>query len=285
MRAIELNNVAVPMNKLAFAIGRLAAADLNALDMLRKTAQVPRVEMAAMPLPALISDRERRLAEYGGTKYVERYRKLVNAAAASKNDAITRAVATTFYKLLAVKDEYEVARLHADPAFRAALEAQFEGTAGQDFTVKFNLAPPALSKAEHGGVPRKKVFGQWLWPVLGTMAKFRGLRGGLFDPFGKTLERRMERQLAGDYETTMTRALGSLTADNAKNVEALAALYERVRGYGHVKLANLSMVKRRERDLAAALRIEAATGAAVRASLDEMKGAASLKGIPVVVAK
>jgi indolepyruvate ferredoxin oxidoreductase len=142
-----------------------------------------------------------------------------------------------------------------------------------------------LSKAEHGGVPRKKVFGQWLWPVLGTMSKFRGLRGGLFDPFGKTLERRMERQLAGDYETTMTRALGALTADNAKDVEALAALYERVRGYGHVKLANLAMVKRRERDLAAALRIEAATGAAVRASLDEMKGAASLKGIPVVVAK
>ncbi len=203
----------------------------------------------------------------------------------SKDDAITRAVATTFYKLLAVKDEYEVARLHADPAFRAALEAQFEGAAGKDFTVKFNLAPPVLSKPKNGGQPRKMTFGQWLWPVLGTMAKFRGLRGGVLDPFGKTLERRMERQLADDYEVTMSRAFGVLNADNAKDVEALAVLFERVRGYGHVKLANLSMVKRRERDLAAKLRIEAATGAAVRASLDEMKGAASLKGIPVVVAK
>jgi indolepyruvate ferredoxin oxidoreductase len=128
-------------------------------------------------------------------------------------------------------------------------------------------------------------FGQWLWPVLGTMAKFRSLRGGMLDPFGKTLERRMERQLADDYEATISRALGAFTADNARDVEALAALFERVRGYGHVKLANLSMVKRRERDLAAKLGIEAATGAAVRASLDEMKGAASLKGIPVVVAK
>ncbi|TCK42267.1 indolepyruvate ferredoxin oxidoreductase [Paraburkholderia sp. BL8N3] len=285
MRAIELNNVAVPMNKLAFAIGRLAAADIDALDALRKSAQTPRVEMNALPLPALISDRERRLAEYGGAKYVERYRRLVNAAAATRDDAITRAVAGTFYKLLAVKDEYEVARLHADPAFRAALEAQFEGTAGQDFTVKFNLAPPVLSKAKHGGQPRKMTFGQWLWPVLGTMAKFRSLRGGVLDPFGKTLERRMERQLADDYEATISRALGAFTADNARDVEALAALFERVRGYGHVKLANLSMVKRRERDLAAKLGIEAATGAAVRASLDEMKGAASLKGIPVVVAK
>lgn len=285
MRAIELNNVAVPMNKLAFAIGRLAAADLDALDTLQKTAQTTRVEMNAMPLAALIADRERRLAEYGGVAYVERYRKLVNAAAAAKDDAITRAVATTFYKLLAVKDEYEVARLHADPAFRAALEAQFEGAAGKDFTVKFNLAPPVLSKAKNGGQPRKMTFGQWLWPVLGTMAKFRGLRGGVLDPFGKTLERRMERQLADDYEVTMSRAFGVFSADNAKDVEALAVLFERVRGYGHVKLANLSMVKRRERDLAAKLRIEAATGAAVRASLDEMKGAASLKGIPVVVAK
>ena len=94
-------------------------------------------------------------------------------------------------------------------------------------------------------------FGQWLWPVLGTMAKFRGLRGGVLDPFGKTLERRMERQLADDYETTMSRALGALDADNAKDVRRLADLFERVRGYGHVKLANLARVKRRERDLAA----------------------------------
>ena len=120
---------------------------------------------------------------------------------------LIRAIAISFYKLLAVKDEYEVARLHTDPAFRAALGAQFEGTAGQSYTVKFNLAPPALTQSEHGGAPRKKVFGQWMWPVLGGLAKFRALRGTAFDVFGRTLERRMERQLADDFEITMTRAL------------------------------------------------------------------------------
>jgi indolepyruvate ferredoxin oxidoreductase len=201
---------------------------------------------------------------------------------ASANEDVQRAVAITFYKLLAVKDEYEVARLHADPAFRAALAAQFEGTAGDDYTVKFNLAPPVLSR---GGVPKKKTFGQWMWPVFGGLSKMRALRGTALDPFGKTLERRMERQLANDYEVTMQRALATSDAHDAKDVQALAALFERVRGYGHVKLANLAMVKRSERDIVARLGIEAATGDAVRASIDSMKGAASLKGIPVVVAK
>ncbi|MGV7243783.1 indolepyruvate ferredoxin oxidoreductase family protein [Caballeronia sp. M23-90] len=285
MRAIELNNVAVPMNKLAFAIGRLAAADIGALEALRKTSAAPRIEMNAMPLETLIADREARLLAYGGSQYVTRYRSLVSVAASSGNDAVTRAVATTFYRLLAVKDEYEVARLHTDPAFRAALEAQFEGTAGQDFAVKFNMAPPVLSKAKNGGAPRKMTFGQWLWPVLGVMSKVRGLRGTVIDPFGRSLERKMERQLPGDYEITVQRALRAMTPDNTKDVETLALLHERIRGYGHVKLANLSMVKRRERDLGAKLGIAVETGRYVQASLDELKGAGALRGIPVVVAK
>jgi indolepyruvate ferredoxin oxidoreductase len=285
MRATELNNVAVPMNKLAFAIGRLAAADPDALEALRKAAVTQRVEMAAMPLDGLIADREARLLAYGGSSYVTRYRALVSAAAAHHNDAVTRAVASTFYRLLAVKDEYEVARLHTDPAFRAALEAQFEGTAGQDFAVKFNMAPPVLSKAKNGGQPRKMTFGQWLWPVLGMMSKVRGLRGTLIDPFGKSLERKMERELSSDYEITIRRAFDVLAPDNAKDVETLALLHERIRGYGHVKLANLSMVKRRERELGVKLGIEAETGRYVKASLDEVKGAGALRGIPVVVAK
>ena len=281
MRALELNNVAVPANKLAFAIGRLAAADMSALDALTASKPAKRTAMAQMPLAELIRDREQRLLAYGGAKYVARYRALV--AKASQNEEIARAVAITFYKLLAVKDEYEVARLHTDPALRAALAAQFEGTAGEDYAVKFNLAPPALSR----GTPAKKTFGQWLWPVLGGLSKVRALRGTALDPFGKTLERRMERQLASDYELTMQRALGRLDArdaTSAKDVQALAALFERVRGYGHVKLANLAMVKRSERDIVARLGIEAATGDAVRRSIDAMKGASSLKGIPVVVA-
>jgi indolepyruvate ferredoxin oxidoreductase len=279
MRAIELNNVAVAANKLAFSIGRLAAADMAALEALTAQVLAKRVVMDRMSLPELIRDREERLLAYGGSKYVARYRKLVNKAAG--NEAVARAIAISFYKLLAVKDEYEVARLYADPAFRAALGAQFDGTAGESYTVKFNLAPPALSH----GAPKKKVFGQWMWPVLGGLAKIRALRGTALDVFGKTLERRMERQLADDFEITMTRALGKLDAASAGDIKALAALFERVRGYGHVKLANVAMVKRSERDIAARIGIEAATGDAVRASIDTMKGASSLKGIPVVVAK
>lgn len=167
MRAIELNNVAVAANKLAFSIGRLAAHDMKALESLTARVQAQHIAMSEMTLPELISDREERLLAYGGAKVVGRYRALVGKASA--NEDVKRAIAISFYKLLAVKDEYEVARLHADPAFRASLAAQFEGTAGSDYAVKFNLAPPVLS---HGGVPKKKTFGQWMWPVFGGLAKF-----------------------------------------------------------------------------------------------------------------
>jgi indolepyruvate ferredoxin oxidoreductase len=222
---------------------------------------------------------------------VKRYRTLVDAARRAEtavdatSERVTRAVATTFYRLLAVKDEYEVARLHTDAAFREALEAQFEGVAGKDFGIKFNLAPPTLTRAQPGVNPTKKTFGQWMWPVLGMLAKWRGLRGTPLDPFGRTLERRMERELAGDYETTLLRALTRLGANNLEDVAKLADLHARVRGYGHVKLANLAGVKRGERDLAARLQIDPATGEAVKKSLEEMKGAGQLRGIPVVVTK
>jgi indolepyruvate ferredoxin oxidoreductase len=292
---------------------------------------------AADKLDALIADREARLAAYGGRGYVTRYRVLVDAARRAEarvlgsagalgasdtsdtsdasdalgapnspgasatpgasGERITRAVATTFYRLLAVKDEYEVARLYTDPAFRDALEAQFEGVAGQDFRVKFNMAPPALSRvAHHNGntgssanalhvQPRKRTFGQWMWPVLRVLAGCRSLRGTPLDPFGRTTERRMERQLADDYQSTIERAMTVLTVDNASDIALLAELHARVRGYGHVKLANLVAVKRSERELAARVGVEAATGAAVQRALDEAKGAGTLKGIPVVVAR
>jgi indolepyruvate ferredoxin oxidoreductase len=296
MRAIELNNVAVAMNKLAFNVGRLAAGDAAALETLwAERHALPRASVAASApdtadaLAALVADREDRLAAYGGERYVQRYRSLVSAAreaeARAPGAGIAQAVATTFYRLLAVKDEYEVARLHTDPAFRAALEAQFEGTAGKDFSVKFNLAPPTLAKSKEGGVPRKMTFGQWLWPVLGVLAKWRGLRGTALDPFGRTVERRMERALADDYEATMTRAFGMLDSANADDVAKLAQSYERARGYGHVKLANLAGVKRTERELTARLGLDAATSPAVQKALDEAKGAGTLRGIPIVAAK
>ncbi|WP_233861889.1 indolepyruvate ferredoxin oxidoreductase family protein [Paraburkholderia adhaesiva] len=287
-RAIELNNVAVPANLLAFSVGRLAAADAAALDTLdakRRSASEPSLTQT---LDDLIADREARLVAYGGTRYALRFRALVDAtrsADKSTDDALTRAVATTFYRLLAVKDEYEVARLHTDPAFRAALEAQFEGTAGRDFTVKFNMAPPLVARAKHGEAPRKMQFGQWLWGVLALLSKGRGIRGTWFDPFGRTVERRMERALADDYEATMRGALTRINAHNASDIAALASLHQRVRGYGHVKLANLAAVKRSERELAGRLQLDVKTSVVVQKALDSFKGAGALRGIPVVVAK
>ncbi|TKC89396.1 indolepyruvate ferredoxin oxidoreductase family protein [Trinickia terrae] len=291
MRAIELNNVAVPMNQLAFAVGRLAAGDPDGLDALwaSRHAAKPATAATGDTLDALVADREARLAAYGGARYVTRYRALVDAARRAEagvgGERVARGVAMTFYRLLAVKDEYEVARLHTDAAFREALEAQFEGTAGKDFTVKFNLAPPTIAKPERGSVPRKRVFGQWFWPVLGTLAKWRSLRGTALDPFGRTVERRMERALADDYEATMGRAFAVLSASNIDEIAKLAELHARVRGYGHVKLANLAGVKRSERELAVRLALEAATSRDVQKALDEAKGAGTLRGIPVVVSK
>jgi indolepyruvate ferredoxin oxidoreductase len=291
MRAIELNNVAVPMNQLAFSIGRLAADDPAALESLWQARHAVKQTERVDTLDELIAHREGRLQTYGGATYVKRYRALVDAARRAERavdatgERVTRAVATTFYRLLAVKDEYEVARLHTDAAFREALEGQFEGVAGKDFGIRFNLAPPTLTRLQPGVNPTKKTFGQWMWPVLGMLAKWRGLRGTPLDPFGRTLERKMERELVSDYETTLQRALAKLDANNLEDVAKLADLHARVRGYGHVKLANLAGVKRGERDLAARLQIDAATGDAVKKSLEEMKGAGQLRGIPVVVAK
>ena len=303
MRAIELNNVAVPMNRLAFSIGRLAAGDPAGLDALWAERHAPRGAQSrdfvaggaavgaadsTAGLDALVADREARLAAYGGARYVERYRALVGLAreadARAPGAGIAQAVAAAFYRLLAVKDEYEVARLYRDAEFRGALEAQFEGSAGKDFKIRFNLAPPALSKAKAGGVPRKIAFGQWLWPVFGALARCRGLRGTALDPFGKTLERRMERALAHDYEQTMKRAFATVSTATAANVATLAALCARVRGYGHVKLASLAAMKRSEREIAARLGIEAATSPDVQRALDEARGVQGLRGIPVVVA-
>jgi indolepyruvate ferredoxin oxidoreductase len=294
MRAIELNNVAVPMNRVAFSIGRLAAADPSALESLLHVQSAAAV-LDQDDIDALVADRCARLVAYAGSRgaaYVARYRALVDAAreverrigtdTAETDHALSLAVARTYYRLLAIKDEYEVARLYTDGAFRAALEKQFEGRAGQDFQLQFHLAPPALTRPEAGTRPRKMRFGSWMWSALAVLARGRFLRGSLFDPFGRTVERRMERALAADYAATMERALAAADAGNLKSVVALAELHAGVRGYGHVKLANLVAIKAREQKLAKLLNIDAQTSGAVAAALAEAPATGALKGIPVV---
>lgn len=287
MRAIELNNVAVEMNQLAFSIGRMAAVDPAGLQALRKSGAAGKAT-AILTTDEKIRDREARLLAYGGKAYVDRYRKLIDGVrlaiateieptigeakiTAQQGDDLVRAVAATYYRLLAVKDEYEVARMHTDPAFRMALENQFEGIAGKDFGVKFHFAPPVLAHDNGASVPQKKTFGQWMWPVLKVLAKGRRLRGTPFDLFGHTLERRMERQLALDFEITMSKALAQLSATNFDDVLELAQLFGRVRGYGHVKLANLAKVKQSERTLSLRLGIDATTSAVVEQAIRGIK--------------
>jgi indolepyruvate ferredoxin oxidoreductase len=302
-RAIELNNVAVSANCLALSIGRLAAADPAALAaLLREPATANRIALeGATPDTVdgelLVTEHTARLAAYGGARYVARYRRLLADADsaiaharergldAAGTAALKRALAHTFYRLLAVKDEYEVARLYTDGTFKKAIEAQFDGVAGRDFRVKFNMAPPLVARGKNGAAPRKIELGQWLWPVLGVLARCRWLRGTVADPFGKSVERRMERQLAHDYENTLRRALVKLDATTLADTIALASEHAKVRGYGHVKLANLAAAKRRERDLAQRLEIEPVTGPAVAAALAQTRGAGQLRGIPVVIAK
>lgn len=302
LRAIELNNVAVSANKVAFSLGRVAAADAAALDGLLHTprAEAPTLPFSVTPdvatdVDAVIADRQARLLAYGGARYVARFCALLDkvreaerrlapggAAAGHRSEPLTRAVATTFFKLLAVKDEYEVARLYSDGTFRQALQAQFDGVAGRDFRIEFNMAPPALTHAALGQRPKKVRLGQWMWPALGVLARLKGLRGTPLDPFGRTLERRMERQLALDYESSIDALLGVLSPDTLSDAVRLAEVMQQVRGYGPVKLASVVAAKARERALARRLGIEPATGDAVRTALEQAPATGALRGIPVV---
>jgi len=245
MRAIELNGVAVETNKTAFALGRLAVAAPDALLRLEGAADAPKADT----LDALIARREAFLADYQDAALAERYRTLVErvrrAEAALGSEALTDAVARQYARLLAVKDEYEVARLYTDGAFMASLGEQFERWEG----LAFHMAPPLLARRGADGRPRKMRLGPWLMPAMRALAALRRIRGRWFDPFGHTEERKLERQLARDYEVLVDEVLTSLTADKHALAVAMARVPENIRGYGHVKLANLASAKGRWREL------------------------------------
>jgi indolepyruvate ferredoxin oxidoreductase len=251
MRAIELNGVAVETNKLAFALGRLSVAAPAALWRLEGIDESVRPEPVEGPaaLDALIARREAFLTDYQDAALAQRYRALVDrvrrAEAALGSDTLTHAVARQYARLLAVKDEYEVARLYTDGAFMQSLGDQFERWDG----LTFHMAPPLLARRGADGRPRKMRLGAWLMPALRTLAPMRRIRGRWFDPFGHTEERKLERQLARDYEALIDEVLASLTTDKHALAVAIAKVPENIRGYGHVKLANLASAKGRWREL------------------------------------
>jgi indolepyruvate ferredoxin oxidoreductase len=164
---------------------------------------------------------------------------------------LTEAVARYYFKLLAIKDEYEVARLYAETDFVSRVAAQFEG----DYKLTFNLAPPIFNKPDPlTGVPKKSVYGPWMLKAFGVLAKMRRYRGSALDIFGRSAERRMERALIGEYEKTVAEILAGLTPQNHATAVDLASVPEYIRGYGHVKEAHLKTARTREAALLAAFR-------------------------------
>jgi indolepyruvate ferredoxin oxidoreductase len=254
-QAIELNAVAVDFNKQAFLWGRRCAHQPQAV---RAAAGLDAKAPAPPTLDEVIADREGRLQDYQNRRYAERYRQFVQRVRdadprAAEPDSLTFAVARQLFRLMAYKDEYEVARLYSDGDFRRQLEAQFEG----DFELRFNLAPPVMSKRDPAtGELRKREFGPWVMSAFSWLARLRGLRGTPLDIFGYTEERRHERADIEAYRQTLELALDKLDADNYDSVRELAGLPATVRGFGHVKARNRAQWKLRSERLVQRLRGE-----------------------------
>ncbi|HUB94747.1 MAG TPA: indolepyruvate ferredoxin oxidoreductase family protein [Stellaceae bacterium] len=263
-RAIELNGVSIEANKHTFHWGRLAAADHARLESLLKP-QHPAEAPKPLPLAALIERRAAFLTRYQDEAYARRYRDAVAAVEAAEkarvrgHDALALAVANNLFKLMAYKDEYEVARLYTDGTFAEKLGRAFEG----DYRLEFHLAPPILaSRDPDTGHLQKRSFGPWVMRVFGMLARLKRLRGTRFDPFGRTPERRMERRLITDYEETMREVSAALNQDNHALAVELARLPERIRGYGHVKERAVAAAKTRETALLNAFRAPQPTATA-----------------------
>ncbi len=258
-KAIELNGVAVQSNQSAFTWGRRAAHDVAAVQRIAAP-NVPEPAEPADPntrLRTLIEDRIAFLTDYQNAQYAERYTRLVDrvrtvqAVNTPQDQGLTETVARYFFKLLAYKDEYEVARLYTDPGFQDRLNAAFEG----DFKLKFHLAPPLLApKDPVTGELRKREYGPWVFKAFGMLTKLKFLRGTPFDPFGYTQERKTERQLIADYEATIETLLQTLTPENHGLAVEIASIPEQIRGFGHVKDANIACAKTRQDELVAAYR-------------------------------
>jgi indolepyruvate ferredoxin oxidoreductase len=238
-QAIEVNGVSIKMNKQAFQLGRLAAADPARLAAMMKgqDAIAPPKTLEQMSLDEIIAHRGALLKDYQNEKLAERYRKLVGrvrhaALNGGYGEGLPRAVAINYAKLLAYKDEYEVARLYTDGRFEQQLKDQFEG----DIKISFNLAPPLLSSGVDAlGRPKKRAIGAWLMPVFRAVTKFRFLRGTALDIFGYSADRKLERELIAAYEKDVATVLATLSPVTIDTAVELLSLPDRIRGYGPVK--------------------------------------------------
>jgi indolepyruvate ferredoxin oxidoreductase len=248
-RAIELNGEAVAMNRAAFHWGRRAAVDRASVEALAKpvAGAASDAEHLSESFDEMLERRVKFLTGYQNAAYARQYRSLVDKVKAAEGTrtagkcGLADAVARYLFKLMAYKDEYEVARLYTDGSFEKQVKAEFDG---EPLRYEFHLAPPLLARRDKTtGLPRKMSFGPWLLPVFRVIAKMRFLRGTAIDPFGYSLERRTERKLIQDYRAMLDEMLAKLTPENHHLAVGLAAIPEKIRGFGHVKQRHLVAAK------------------------------------------
>ena len=254
VRAIELNGIMIEKNLSAFEWGRAAAhhgvsaiaPDLGKKEMAATVIAMPET------LDTTIERNIQWLTAYQNAAYAQRYRDAVQLVrereamlSTGKSLRLTRAVAKSLAKLMAYKDEYEVARLYVDPIFTEKLRAQFEGEPGKDYQLHFHLAPPLFAKRNEKGQLVKKKFGPWVMSVFKILASLKGLRGTALDIFGKTQERQHERELVSEYFDLVKELAESLTEQNLAAAIELANLPDDIRGFGHVKEKNMLAAQER----------------------------------------
>ncbi len=240
MRAIELNEVAVDQNKAAFTWGRRAAHDGEGVQRLLAPAQVISLPARRQSLDEVVQRRVEFLTAYQDRAYAQRYSALVERVRqaelpVSGRGELAEAVARNLFKLMAYKDEYEVARLHTDAAFAQKIQSLFEG----DYKLSYHLAPPLLARKDAQGHLIKRPYGAWMRSAFALLARFKGLRGTAFDVFGYTQERRSEHELIGQYCDTVEELIVGLKPDTLAAALELARIAEQIKGFGHVKERNL----------------------------------------------
>ncbi len=252
MRALELNGVSIDFNKTSFEWGRRAATDLSAVQKQAAPAQVIEFKRP-VSLDSLVAKRVQFLTEYQNAAYAAQYTdfiaqvKAAEARAGVPGTRLTEAVARYLFKLMAYKDEYEVARLYTAGQFREKVAGLFEG----DYQIHVHLAPPLFAKRNAQGVMIKQKFGPWMMSAFGALAKLKSLRGTAFDIFGYSDERKTERKLPAEYRAMISALLSRLNKDNLSTALALACVPEDIRGYGHVKERHLALAQAKQAALLA----------------------------------
>ena len=247
--AIELNDVAVDFNRKSFILGREAAHDLESINQIAKP-QEGAGKPLARSLDEIIDFRAGYLVNYQDQAYADLYRDFVDEVRRIEHQQIidtpvpeptlTEAVARNLFKLMAYKDEYEVARLYSDGVFRKKLAEQFEG----DYTLQFHLAPPLLAKIDPvSGRPRKRTFPGWTLKLFAGLAQLKFLRGSPLDVFGYSTERKRERALIADYKSTIEELLPRLSTGNHELAVRIASLPDKIRGFGPVKAKSITSTR------------------------------------------